>query len=389
MTAAIRRDEAIERVSAYLGLRPRHEDLLGCWSRLDQEKLAAMARTLGQARRVVVIGNGGSLDNARLVARFLGGAGLRTVALEGLEEIHDAAVEEGFDRAFARALGRLDPGPGDVLLALSGSGSSPNVLEALATMREAGGAMLGLTGGDGGAMLGLLGEERTIVAPSAVMETIEDLHCLAGLALAAALSGDPGIERGQIGQVLEQDLGRQVDFLADLTTAISATLAERRRVFILGVSPMACHFRQDLERGATNTVPIVGFRAPDLVGADSLTAAANDDGFASVYLRPLVKLSPSPGDVAVLIGEGGATDTARALLSECGCPTFLVRAGGGSGRSLAIPRPRPLFEVAVGVVDHAISRTLNDWLVGLLDVKPLELPSRAWGEQRRRPDRRQ
>lgn len=65
---------------------------------------------------------------------------------------------------------------GSVLIAISGSGNSPNVLNAVKTARSLGATTIGLTGFDGGRLKDLV--DICIVVPSHSMEQIEDVHLL-------------------------------------------------------------------------------------------------------------------------------------------------------------------------------------------------------------------
>ncbi|HHH41380.1 MAG TPA: SIS domain-containing protein, partial [Chloroflexi bacterium] len=64
--------------------------------------------------------------------------------------------------------------PGDLVIGISGSGNSPNVLNAIALAREMGATTVGLTGGDGGKLA--LMADIVVIAPSDTMEQIEDAH---------------------------------------------------------------------------------------------------------------------------------------------------------------------------------------------------------------------
>ena len=66
--------------------------------------------------------------------------------------------------------------PGDVALAISGSGNSPNVLKALGYARGAGATTIGLGGLGGGKMKGLL--DCPIIVPSSNMQQVEDAHLI-------------------------------------------------------------------------------------------------------------------------------------------------------------------------------------------------------------------
>jgi D-sedoheptulose 7-phosphate isomerase len=117
-----------------------------------------VAASLGRRGKVLVFGNGGShalamhleaelvgrctRDRAPLAAIALPGSGATLSALEN-DYGHEASLERAL-RALAR--------PGDVAIALSTSGRSPNVVAAARAARELGVAAISLTGRDGGAL---------------------------------------------------------------------------------------------------------------------------------------------------------------------------------------------------------------------------------------------
>ena len=152
-----------------------------------------LAERLRRGHKVLVCGNGGSAADAQhfaaeLVNRFeIERPGLAAIALTtDSSALTSIANDYAFEQIFARqvrALGR----PGDVLLAISTSGHSPNVLVAIDAARELGMATLALTGRDGGRMAEQLGNgdiEIRAVAPATarIQEThILIIHCLCDL----------------------------------------------------------------------------------------------------------------------------------------------------------------------------------------------------------------
>jgi len=118
----------------------------------------AMVAALKGGGRVLVCGNGGSASDAQHFAAELVGrfererAAMAAVALTTDTSILTALANDyDFTRVFARqveALGR----PGDVLLGISTSGASANVLAAFAAAKSAGMTTVALTGRDGGAV---------------------------------------------------------------------------------------------------------------------------------------------------------------------------------------------------------------------------------------------
>ena len=119
-----------------------------------------IAGSLRQGGKVLACGNGGSLCDAQHFAEELTGRyrqnrrALAALALTEAAHLTCVANDFGFEFVFSRyveALGR----PGDVLLALSTSGNSPNILRAAEAAKELGVKVVSLTGKDGGQLAGL------------------------------------------------------------------------------------------------------------------------------------------------------------------------------------------------------------------------------------------
>lgn len=81
------------------------------------------------AKRVYVIGNGGSYANAVHIVNDLLDAGVRAYTLDPAS-LTASANDHGYETVFARWL-EVVAEPGDLLLALSGSGKSANILRAI------------------------------------------------------------------------------------------------------------------------------------------------------------------------------------------------------------------------------------------------------------------
>jgi D-sedoheptulose 7-phosphate isomerase len=143
----------------------------------------ALLRRYAQDQSIFLFGNGGSAALASHFACDLGkgtivnGNGkkrFRVLALtDNLPLMTAWANDTSYDSVFAEQL-RNFVSPGDVAFAISGSGNSPNVLQALKVARDAGAFNIGLTGLRGGKMKHLC--DVCIVIPSENMQIIEDLH---------------------------------------------------------------------------------------------------------------------------------------------------------------------------------------------------------------------
>jgi D-sedoheptulose 7-phosphate isomerase len=139
-----------------------------------------MAHSLRNGGKILSCGNGGSLCDAQHFAEELSGRyrgdrrALAAIALTEASHMTCVANDYGFEFVFSRfveALGR----PGDVLLAISTSGNSPNVLRAAEAAKEAGMLVVGLTGKDGGQLASICDVE--IRAPhSGYADRIQEIH---------------------------------------------------------------------------------------------------------------------------------------------------------------------------------------------------------------------
>jgi len=118
---------------------------------------AALQRCLAERKQVFLCGNGGSAGNALHIANdlFYGirkgkGPGLKVQALPAnVSLLTCLANDEGYDQIYSRQLATL-ASAGDLLIVLSGSGNSPNILAALEEAKRIGMtsfAILGFSGG--------------------------------------------------------------------------------------------------------------------------------------------------------------------------------------------------------------------------------------------------
>ncbi len=146
------------------------------------ERLAGQLR---QGGKILVCGNGGSAADAQhfaaeLVNRFeIERPGLPAIALTtDSSALTSIANDYAFEQVFARQLRALGR-PDDVLVAISTSGNSPNVMMAIQTARELGLITVALTGRDGGRMAGQLGDQDIEIRVNAVATArIQEVHIL-------------------------------------------------------------------------------------------------------------------------------------------------------------------------------------------------------------------
>jgi phosphoheptose isomerase len=117
-----------------------------------------IAAAIGSGRKVLAFGNGGSAADAQhfaaeLVGRFLRERrGMAAIALTSDASVVTSIANDcGFERVFARQVEALGSS-GDVALAISTSGGSPNVIAAIQAASARGLRTIALTGRDGGAL---------------------------------------------------------------------------------------------------------------------------------------------------------------------------------------------------------------------------------------------
>jgi D-sedoheptulose 7-phosphate isomerase len=141
-----------------------------------------LVEAFGRGGRVYTFGNGGSSLDAQhfaeeLVGRFrrerrpLPAQSLSVDAAALTCIANDYSYEEIFERQ-VRGFVR----PGDVVLAFTTSGRSPNVVRGLAAAREAGATTVLLGGGDGGPAAGHA--DHALVVPSASTARVQEMHVL-------------------------------------------------------------------------------------------------------------------------------------------------------------------------------------------------------------------
>lgn len=149
---------------------------------------------LAGGKRILLCGNGGSAADAQHAAAELTGRfrrdrpALAAIALTtDTSALTAIANDYGFEQVFARqveALGR----PGDVLVAISTSGHSPNVLAAVARAGALGMKTIALSGRDGGKLAALC--DLALVVPAAETERVQEAHIFLLHCLCAAVEGD-------------------------------------------------------------------------------------------------------------------------------------------------------------------------------------------------------
>ncbi len=142
---------------------------------------------LRSGNKVLLIGNGGSAADAQHIASEIVGRyrkerpGYAAIALTtDTSALTAISNDYGFEQIFARQIESLGR-PGDVLLALSTSGRSPNILAALSAARRLGLVTVGFTGVKGQGLHEIC--DRLLVAPSDDTPVIQQIHMTAAHAI--------------------------------------------------------------------------------------------------------------------------------------------------------------------------------------------------------------
>ena len=166
-------------IKSYLG------DVAKLVSELDTDQIDDLVQTLKKAyeegRHVLLCGNGGSGALAsHLACDFQKGIGalsdrkFRALALtDGMPLITAWANDTDYNNIFSEQVATWAR-QGDVLIAISGSGNSPNVLKAVEVANSLGAITIGITGMGGGKLAKLA--HKSIIVQSDNMQQIEDIH---------------------------------------------------------------------------------------------------------------------------------------------------------------------------------------------------------------------
>lgn len=169
--------EYLEDIKRILG--SVEEDLI---NRMD--KLASILIKARENRNTIfIMGNGGSASTA---SHFVGDLSKGTI-VDGFPRFKAVALtdnvpnmlawanDEGYEQIFVEQLKNLME-PGDVVIGISVSGNSMNVIKAIEYANRNGGLTIGLSGYDGGKLVKCA--QENIHVPSSYMQKVEDIHLL-------------------------------------------------------------------------------------------------------------------------------------------------------------------------------------------------------------------
>lgn len=144
----------------------------------------SMITTLRKGGKILLCGNGGSASDAQHIAAELTGRFQMNRQPFAAEALHvngsyltAASNDYGFEHAYARMVEAMGRG-GDVLIAISTSGQSENILRAAQTAQDGGLYVISLTGNGGGKLANLA--DIDLCVPSKVTARIQEAHILIG-----------------------------------------------------------------------------------------------------------------------------------------------------------------------------------------------------------------
>ena len=149
-----------------------HREVMALIENQMAERLAAavdlVVSALAGGNKLLVMGNGGSAGDAQhLAAEIVGRFKLERRALPAIALTTDTSIltaignDYGFEQVFRRQVEAL-AAPGDVVIGISTSGNSPNVLAALTLARDTGCRTIGFLGRDGGTIAPVVDLDLTV-----------------------------------------------------------------------------------------------------------------------------------------------------------------------------------------------------------------------------------
>lgn len=179
---------------------PLHDRILGHFQASAQAKLDAagtlalpieqaarlMVHSLAQGGKILACGNGGSAADAqhfacKMINRFEHERpGLAAIALStDTSTLTSIANDSAYDQVFARQVKALGQ-PGDILLAISTSGNSPSILQAVAAAHARSMHVIALTGRKGGGLAEQMHDNDVFLCvPAESSARIQEVHLLA------------------------------------------------------------------------------------------------------------------------------------------------------------------------------------------------------------------
>lgn len=144
------------------------------------EAINEIVNCLKKGNKIVVFGNGGSAADAQhIAAEFIGRFQKERQSLPAISLTTDSSIitslanDYSFDVVFSRQCESL-VSKGDIVIGISTSGNSKNVVEGIKTAKKKGAITIGLLGGSGGIIKNLV--DISIQAPSGITARVQEVH---------------------------------------------------------------------------------------------------------------------------------------------------------------------------------------------------------------------
>jgi D-sedoheptulose 7-phosphate isomerase len=157
---------------------------IDCLTKQINEACEVVDKALSKGNKILIFGNGGSAADAQhIAAEFTGRFVKERIGLPAIALTTDTSAltaignDYGFTYIFSRQIEAL-ANEGDVLIGISTSGNSQNVLNAFLAGDKIGTKNIGLSGNTGGKMTEIL--KNNIIVPSSTTARIQEIHILIG-----------------------------------------------------------------------------------------------------------------------------------------------------------------------------------------------------------------
>jgi len=167
------------------------QNVIGSMQPVILEASILAVETLKKGNKILLCGNGGSAADAQHIAAELTGRyKTERMALPAIALTTDTSAltaignDYGYDIVFSRQVEALAQ-PGDLVIGISTSGNSQNVLNAFESAKKKGCATMALSGRDGGKMKVVA--DVNIIVPSDNTPRIQEMHILIGHTLCQAI----------------------------------------------------------------------------------------------------------------------------------------------------------------------------------------------------------
>jgi len=368
-----------ETYKKYFGVTKGGVDLLTSLKELPLENLEIFRRSienLNETGRIFFMGNGGSFDNARLLAQLCRKNGHQAKTPGNNDDYIDIALEKGYSAIYANGLEIDKIGAGDILVGISGSGNSENIVEGLEFAKSEGAEIFCMGGRDGGKMRLVCGDKNSMIANNKSMECIEDLHAymmlivLRGIRENTSTINMINLFVKKTEKFASED---NIDTISKIGEGILSTIRNNRFLFVLGIGNGANHFRADMGRGASNIMPIRGVTSPEFFTQNSAQATANDDGLDFILADGLIKYNPNEKDFAIICeleNNSMIYTHCKEILDESGTPYITV----GSNQDLDLGMfKEDDMQFAMAMIGHASGDIIRRKLLEEFEVRELSV----------------